>query len=136
MLLAAAAAATDAAFAAVLLLRLDDVPSLNLFDKLWLAACVTGHVGVYTSYAVKRSHHKRWLRVFSDYVLWCAMAAAPLLRSKSLLGIAVGSMTGVGALYYVHDEQCVLTGTQWSRRAQLLYFPLLALQLAALARLM
>lgn len=135
MLLAAAAAAVDAAFAAVIL-TLESYRSFNLFDKLWLVACVTGHMGVYASYAVTHRNHRRWLRAFSDYVLWCAMAAAPLLRSKSLLGIAVGSMAGVGALYYMNNKRCVLTGTQWSRLAQFLYFPLLGVQLGALARLM
>ena len=127
MLLAAATAAVDAA----LILTLEN-NYLDQFDQEWLAACIAAHVAVYASYAVPPSLRRR-LRVFSDYVLYCAMATAPLLRSKPLLGIAAGSMTSVGALYYTHSRRCLLTDAQWSPLTEWLYFPLLALQLSALA---
>lgn len=132
MLLAAATAAVDAAFA-VVLLTLENYQVLDPFDQLWLAACIAAHVAIYASYTVPPTHRRR-LRVFSDYVLYCAMATAPLLRSKPLLGVAVGSMASVGALYYTHSRCCLLTNTQWSPLAEWLYFPLLTLQLVALAR--
>ena len=130
MLLAAAAAAVDAAFAVVA--HLSPYRRLAPFDRLWVAVCIAGHIGVYLSYTMPVSACRR-LRTFADYVLWCAMITAPLLRSKSLLAIAVVSMAGVGVLYYTHNRVCILTGAQWSPLAEWLYFPMLAFQLLALA---
>ena len=129
-LLLLATLAVDASFG-VVLLTLENYQALGRFDQQWLAACIAAHVAVYASYAVPPSLRRR-LRVFSDYVLYCAMVTAPLLRSKPLLEVAVGSMTSVGVLYYTHSRRCVLTDAQWSPLAEWLYFPLLALQLAAL----
>ena len=121
----------DVAFAGVLL-TLERYQALALFDRVWMDACIAAHVAIYASYAVPPSHRRR-VRALADYVRYCAMATAPLLRSKPLLGIAVGSMASVGALYHTYNRRCILTDTRWAPLAEWLYFPLLALQLLALA---
>ena len=58
--------------------------ALATFDQVWLAACIAAHVAVYASYVVPPPHRRR-LRAFSDYVLYCAMATAPLLHLCGLV---------------------------------------------------
>lgn len=87
--------------------------TISMFDMLWVAWCVIGHIAIYVAAVTRSPSARTALCEFADVALWIAMFSAILLRNQRLFYMAMTVLVVVCGLYLTNDNKCLLTGRRW-----------------------